>query len=97
MTKNTDGTWDKSRRPSRHVTEGPARAPHRSYYYGADLGTREIAPRPKAPRETAYGVGARWKFAESVSPGRPGAGSRRGRVGNGTSRLVPERAEGASK
>jgi dihydroxy-acid dehydratase len=43
MTKKPDGTWDKSRLPSRHVTEGPARAPHRSYYYAMGLGTREIA------------------------------------------------------
>ena len=43
MTKNPDGTWDKSRLPSRHVTEGPARAPHRSYYYAMGLGTREIS------------------------------------------------------
>src|ERR1700678_2656568 len=43
MTKKSDGTWDKSKLPSRHVTEGPARAPHRSYYYAMGLGTREIA------------------------------------------------------
>ncbi|HEY5105806.1 MAG TPA: dihydroxy-acid dehydratase [Caulobacteraceae bacterium] len=43
MTRNSDGTWDKSRLPSRHVTEGPARAPHRSYYYAMGLGSREIA------------------------------------------------------
>jgi len=43
MTRNPDGSWDKSRLPSRHVTEGPARAPHRSYYYAMGLGTREIA------------------------------------------------------
>ena len=43
MTKTHDGLWDKSRLPSRHVTEGPARAPHRSYYYAMGLGTREIA------------------------------------------------------
>ncbi|MCA3728312.1 MAG: dihydroxy-acid dehydratase [Phenylobacterium sp.] len=43
MTRKADGTWDKSRLPSRHVTEGPARAPHRSYYYAMGLGTREIA------------------------------------------------------
>ena len=42
MTKKPDGTWDKSRLPSRHVTEGPSRAPHRSYYYAMGLGTREI-------------------------------------------------------
>ena len=42
MTKTPDGRWDKSRLPSRHVTEGPARAPHRSYYYAMGLGTKEI-------------------------------------------------------
>src|SRR5665648_1262008 len=30
-------TFDKSRLPSRHVTEGPTRAPHRSYYYAMGL------------------------------------------------------------
>ncbi len=34
---------DKSRLPSRHVTEGPARAPHRSYYYAMGLSEDEIA------------------------------------------------------
>jgi dihydroxy-acid dehydratase len=43
MSRNPDGTWDKSRLPSRHVTVGPERAPHRSYYYAMGLGTREIA------------------------------------------------------
>jgi dihydroxy-acid dehydratase len=43
MTRNADGSWDKSKLPSRHVTEGPARAPHRSYYYAMGLGSREIA------------------------------------------------------
>jgi dihydroxy-acid dehydratase len=43
MTRKPDGTWDKSRLPSRHVTEGPSRAPHRSYYYAMGLGSREIA------------------------------------------------------
>ena len=42
MTKTPDGRWDKTRLPSRHVTEGPSRAPHRSYYYAMGLGTREI-------------------------------------------------------
>ncbi len=42
MHRKSDGTWDKSKLPSRHVTEGPARAPHRSYYYAMGLGTREI-------------------------------------------------------
>ena len=35
-------TWDKSRLPSRHVTVGPERAPHRSYYYAMGLGEEEI-------------------------------------------------------
>ena len=43
MTRKPDGSWDKSKLPSRHVTEGPARAPHRSYYYAMGLGTRDIA------------------------------------------------------
>src|SRR5579863_9263666 len=34
--------WDKSRMPSRHVTEGPDRAPHRSYYYAMGLTEEEI-------------------------------------------------------
>ena len=42
MTKNPDESWDKSKLPSRHVTEGPSRAPHRSYYYAMGLGTKEI-------------------------------------------------------
>ncbi len=33
---------DKSRLPSRHVTEGPARAPHRSYFYAMELTEEEI-------------------------------------------------------
>ncbi|WP_297694050.1 dihydroxy-acid dehydratase [Phenylobacterium sp.] len=43
MHRRPDGSWDKTRLPSRHVTEGPARAPHRSYYYAMGLGSREIA------------------------------------------------------
>ncbi len=34
--------FDKSRLPSRHVTEGPERAPHRSYYYAMGLSEDEI-------------------------------------------------------
>src|SRR5687768_4203781 len=34
--------FDKAKLPSRHVTEGPARAPHRSYYYAMGLGDAEI-------------------------------------------------------
>ncbi len=39
----TAKTWDKSRMPSRHVTVGPTRAPHRSYYYAMGLTDDEIA------------------------------------------------------
>src|SRR5436853_3694422 len=35
-------TTIKSRLPSRHVTEGPERAPHRSYYYAMGLTTAQI-------------------------------------------------------
>ena len=35
--------FDKSKLPSRHVTEGPARAPHRSYYYAMGISEDEIA------------------------------------------------------
>jgi dihydroxy-acid dehydratase len=34
--------FDKSRLPSRHVTEGPERAPHRSYLYAMGLSEAEI-------------------------------------------------------
>ena len=34
--------WDKSKMPSRHVTVGPDRAPHRSYYYAMGLTEAEI-------------------------------------------------------
>ncbi len=34
--------FDKSKLPSRHVTEGPSRAPHRSYYYAMGLTEAEI-------------------------------------------------------
>jgi dihydroxy-acid dehydratase len=35
-------TFDKSKLPSRHVTEGPERAPHRSYYYAMGLTKQQI-------------------------------------------------------
>ncbi len=38
-------TFDKSKLPSRHVTVGPSRAPHRSYYYAMGL-TEEQIGRP---------------------------------------------------
>ena len=38
----TANKTDKTNLPSRHVTEGPARAPHRSYFYAMDLTEEEI-------------------------------------------------------
>ena len=37
------GKTDKTKLPSRHVTVGPARAPHRSYYYAMGLDEEDIA------------------------------------------------------
>jgi dihydroxy-acid dehydratase len=37
------GKADKTNLPSRHVTEGPSRAPHRSYYYAMGLDEDDIA------------------------------------------------------
>lgn len=34
--------WDKSKLPSRHVTVGPERAPHRSYYFAMGMTREEI-------------------------------------------------------
>lgn len=39
---STNARFDKSKLPSRHVTEGPARAPHRSYYYAMGMTEEEI-------------------------------------------------------
>jgi len=36
-------TWDKSKMPSRHVTSGPERAPHRAFLYAMGLTKEEIA------------------------------------------------------
>ncbi len=36
-------TFDKSRLPSRHVSVGPERAPHRSYYYAMGIAEEDIA------------------------------------------------------
>ncbi len=48
--------WDKSRLPSRHTTQGPERAPHRSYLYAMGL-TREEIDRP------LVGVASCWNEA----------------------------------
>ena len=48
--------FDKSKLPSRHVTEGPARAPHRSYYYAMGLDEGDI-------HQPLIGVGTCWNEA----------------------------------
>ena len=35
--------FDKSKLPSRHVSVGPERAPHRSYYYAMGMTEEDIA------------------------------------------------------
>ena len=40
MTKHV---FDKTKLPSRHVTEGPERAPHRSYYYAMGLNREQMS------------------------------------------------------
>jgi dihydroxy-acid dehydratase len=39
----TSRLWDKKKLPSRHVTVGPGRAPHRSYYHAMGLTEEQIA------------------------------------------------------
>src|SRR5690606_35584037 len=58
-------TYGKSRLPSRHVTEGPERAPHRSYYYAMGLSEAEIA-------QPLIGVVSTWNEAApcNISLGR---------------------------
>jgi len=47
---------DKSKLPSRHVTEGPERAPHRSYLYAMGLSTEQI-------HQPLIGVATAWNEA----------------------------------
>ena len=49
-------TIDKSRLPSRHVTVGPTKAPHRSYLYAMGLSSEEIA-------QPLVGVASCWNEA----------------------------------
>ncbi|MFO1059208.1 MAG: dihydroxy-acid dehydratase [Dongiaceae bacterium] len=50
------GTFDKSKLPSRHVSVGPASAPHRSYYYAMGMTAEEIA-------QPFVGVATTWNEA----------------------------------
>ncbi|MEM1038473.1 MAG: dihydroxy-acid dehydratase [Pseudomonadota bacterium] len=49
-------TFDKSNLPSRHVTEGPTRAPHRSYLYAMGLTSEQI-------HQPLVGVASCWNEA----------------------------------
>ena len=49
-------TFDKSRLPSRYTTQGPARAPHRSYLYAMGLTTEQI-------NQPLVGVASCWNEA----------------------------------
>ncbi|MBK8210112.1 MAG: dihydroxy-acid dehydratase [Rhodospirillales bacterium] len=42
MPDDVRSLFDKAKLPSRHVTQGPERAPHRSYYYAMGLGADDI-------------------------------------------------------
>src|SRR6266404_527855 len=54
MTANR--VFDKSKLPSRHVSVGPASAPHRSYYYAMGMTEQEIA-------QPFVGVATTWNEA----------------------------------
>ena len=64
---------DKSRLPSRHVSVGPASAPHRSYYYAMGMTDEEIA-------QPFVGVATCWNEAApcNISLSAPGAGREAG-------------------
>ncbi len=65
--------YDKSRLPSRHATEGPDRAPHRSYYFAMGLSRDDIA-RP------FVGVVTTWNEAApcNIALGRQAQAAKRG-------------------
>jgi dihydroxy-acid dehydratase len=43
VSRNPSAPFDKNKLPSRHVSVGPARAPHRSYYYAMGMTSGQIA------------------------------------------------------
>ena len=65
---------DKSRLPSRHVTVGPERAPHRAFLYSMGLTEEQIA-------QPLVGVATTWNEAApcNISLVAPGAGGEEGR------------------
>jgi dihydroxy-acid dehydratase len=65
--------WDKSKLPSRHVSVGPERAPHRSYYYAMGMTEEEIA-------QPLVGVVSTWNEAApcNITLGRQAKEAKRG-------------------
>ncbi len=65
--------FDKSRLPSRYVTEGPERAPHRAFLYAMGLGEREI-------HQPLVGVATCWNEAApcNISLSRQAQAAKRG-------------------
>ena len=57
-------TFDKSKLPSRHVSVGPERAPHRGYYYAMGMTEEEIAR--TAARHAIAAVQPDWWCLEST-------------------------------
>src|SRR6201996_6399534 len=53
---HSSNKFDKSKLPSRHVTEGPERAPHRSYLYAMGLTEEQI-------HQPLVGVATAWNEA----------------------------------
>jgi dihydroxy-acid dehydratase len=73
---------DKSRLPSRHVSVGPERAPHRSYYYAMGMTAEEIA-------QPFVGVATTWNEAApcNIALSRQAQAAKAGvRAGGGTPR-----------
>ncbi|NDE90862.1 MAG: dihydroxy-acid dehydratase [Alphaproteobacteria bacterium] len=74
--------WDKSKLPSRHVSVGPERAPHRSYYYAMGMTEEEI-------NQPFIGVATCWNEAApcNISLSRQAQSVKRGvKEGHGTPR-----------
>ena len=75
-------TFDKSKLPSRHVSVGPASAPHRSYYYAMGMTEEEIA-------QPFVGVATCWNEAApcNISLSRQAQAVKKGvKAANGTPR-----------
>jgi dihydroxy-acid dehydratase len=69
--------FDKSKLPSRHVSVGPARAPHRSYYYAMGMTAKQIA-------QPFVGVASCWNEAApcNISLGRQAQSVKKGVAAN---------------